>query len=169
MSDFHCEYLQRGWHASKERLSSKTPGSVPFRDLLMFQLLRPVFRNLSCLFSTFHLEYLSIPSRFCFLWWYLICGFSREHGDKLIVRDIGFRFAIIEQCSLSPKRCHSRAIGPFVFDEAQKLSSGLVWLSSSDILEMYLLHGFWHALWEFFFYVFDVPPVSLYIAFVALL
>ena len=37
-----------------------------FWDLLMIQLLRPVFSNLPCLFSTFHLEYPSLLSRFCF-------------------------------------------------------------------------------------------------------
>ena len=37
----------------------------PFWDLLMLQLLRPVFPNLPCLFSTFYLEYTSIFSRFC--------------------------------------------------------------------------------------------------------
>ena len=36
-----------------------------FWDLLMLQLLRPVFPNLPCLFSTFHLEYPSVLSRFC--------------------------------------------------------------------------------------------------------
>ena len=46
-----------------------------FRDLPMFQLLIPVFPNLPCLFSTFHLEYPTILSRVClkgvtniFLW-----------------------------------------------------------------------------------------------------
>ena len=34
--------------------------------LLMLQLLRPDFPNLPCLYLTFHLEYPSILSRFCF-------------------------------------------------------------------------------------------------------
>ena len=38
---------------------------LPFLDLLMLQLLRPVLPNLPCLFSTFHLEYSSVLSRFC--------------------------------------------------------------------------------------------------------
>ena len=42
----------------------------PFLDLLMLQLLRPVFPNLPCLFSTFHLEYPSVLSRFVFFLWY---------------------------------------------------------------------------------------------------
>ena len=37
----------------------------PFGDLLMLQLLRPVLPNLPYLFSTFHLEYPSVLSRFC--------------------------------------------------------------------------------------------------------
>ena len=38
----------------------------PFWDLLMLQLLRPNSSNLPCLFSTFHLEYPLVLSRFCF-------------------------------------------------------------------------------------------------------
>ena len=37
----------------------------PFWDLLMLQLLRPNSSNLPCLYSTFHLEYLLVLSRFC--------------------------------------------------------------------------------------------------------
>ena len=47
-------------------LTLRTPCSVPFWDLLMLQLLRPAFPNLPCLFSTFHLEYFLVFSRFCF-------------------------------------------------------------------------------------------------------
>ena len=39
----------------------------PFWDLLMLQLLRPNFSNLPCLYSTFHLEYPLVLSRFCYL------------------------------------------------------------------------------------------------------
>ena len=60
------EYLQRVWHASRERLPFRTPGSFPlFWDLLMLQLLGSDFPNLPCLYSTFHLEYPSVLSRFC--------------------------------------------------------------------------------------------------------
>ena len=52
------EHLQQVWHASRERLPFRTPGSVPlFWDLLVLQLLRPDSSNLPCLYSTFHLEY----------------------------------------------------------------------------------------------------------------
>ena len=39
----------------------------PFWDLLMLQLLRPNSSNLPCLYSTFHLEYPLVLSRFCFV------------------------------------------------------------------------------------------------------
>ena len=39
----------------------------PFWDLLMLQLLRPNSSNLSCLYSTFHIEYPLVLSRFCFI------------------------------------------------------------------------------------------------------
>ena len=40
----------------------------PFWDLLMFQLLTPNSSNLPCLYSTFHLEYPLVLSRFCSLY-----------------------------------------------------------------------------------------------------
>ena len=40
-----------------ERLPLRTPGSIPFWDLLMSQLLKSVFPYLPCLFSSFNLEY----------------------------------------------------------------------------------------------------------------
>ena len=40
----------------------------PYWDLLMLQLLRPNSSNLPCLYSTFHLEYPLVLSRFCFEW-----------------------------------------------------------------------------------------------------
>ena len=39
----------------------------PFWDLLMLQLLRPNSSNLPCLYSTFHVEYPLVLSRFCFV------------------------------------------------------------------------------------------------------
>ena len=39
----------------------------PFWDLPMLQLLRPNSSNLPCLYSTFHLEYPLVLSRFCFV------------------------------------------------------------------------------------------------------
>ena len=40
----------------------------PIWDLLMLQLLRPNSSNLPCLYSTFHLEYPLVLSRFCFVY-----------------------------------------------------------------------------------------------------
>ena len=40
----------------------------PFWDLLMLQLLRPNSTNLPCFYSTFHLEYPLVLSRFCFIY-----------------------------------------------------------------------------------------------------
>ena len=40
----------------------------PLWDLLVLQLLRPDSSNLPCLYSTFHLEYPLVLSRFCFAW-----------------------------------------------------------------------------------------------------
>ena len=39
----------------------------PLWDLLVLQLLRPDSSNLPCLYSTFHLEYSLVLSRFCFV------------------------------------------------------------------------------------------------------
>ena len=44
----------------------------PFWDLLMLQLLRPNSSNLPCLYSTFHLEYPLVLSRFCF--WMIVAS-----------------------------------------------------------------------------------------------
>ena len=53
----------------------------PFWDLLMLQLLRPNSSNLPCLYSTFHLEYPLVLSRFCFI---DICRiFCRGNGRDL--------------------------------------------------------------------------------------
>ena len=48
----------------------------PFWDLLMLQLLRLNFPNLPCLYSTFHLEYPLVLSRFCFLICNLVFKFA---------------------------------------------------------------------------------------------
>ena len=56
------EHLRRVWHASRERLHFRAPGSVPspFWDLLVLQLLRPDSSNS----LTFDLEYPLVLSRF---------------------------------------------------------------------------------------------------------
>ena len=59
METIRC--LQRVWHTSREGLHFRTPGW----DLLELQLLRPASSGLLCLYSTFHLEYPLVLSRFC--------------------------------------------------------------------------------------------------------
>ena len=59
------EHLQREWHARRERWPFLISGSAP---LLMLQLLRQVFPNLPCLFSTVYLGYTSVLSLFCLVW-----------------------------------------------------------------------------------------------------
>ena len=49
----------------------------PFWDLLMLQLLRPNSSSLPCLFSTFHLEYPLVLSRFCLRTRAIFVGFYR--------------------------------------------------------------------------------------------
>ena len=65
------EHLQRVWHASRGTLTlpdtwfpSPILGLFLFH-LLMLQLLRPNSSNLPCLYSTLHLEYPLVLSRFC--------------------------------------------------------------------------------------------------------
>ena len=55
----------------------------PVWDLLMLQLLGPDFPNFPCLYSTFHLEYPSVLSRFCFgVGYNLACTISLcEHSN----------------------------------------------------------------------------------------
>ena len=62
------EHLQRVWHANMERLPFRSPGSVPPSwGLLVLLLLNPDKSNLSCLYSTFHLQYPLVLSRSCLL------------------------------------------------------------------------------------------------------
>ena len=65
-----------------------------FWDLLMLQLLRPNSSNLSCLYSTFHLEYPLVLSRFCFIcigWFELFTSQrKRELQNKKRLPTTGF-------------------------------------------------------------------------------
>ena len=54
----------------------------PFWDLLMLQLLRPNSSNLPCFYSTFHLEYPLVLSRFCFMPFalrFILCSLNGLH------------------------------------------------------------------------------------------
>ena len=67
MSGFHGAFAT-GVASQQETLTlPDTWFRPPFWDLLMLQLLRPNSSNLPCLYSTFHLEYPLVLSRFC-LW-----------------------------------------------------------------------------------------------------
>ena len=93
----------------------------PFWDLLMLQLLRPNSSNLPCLYSTFHLEYPLVLSRFCFvllsshcrIWkvcdaslayfYYLYRGFPSSKSFprifvKVYISKNRFLFVILEVC-----------------------------------------------------------------------
>ena len=66
MSGFHGAFAtgvasQQGTHILPD-----TWFHPPFGDLLVLQLLRPNSSNLPCLYSTFHLEYPLVLTRFCF-------------------------------------------------------------------------------------------------------
>ena len=63
------EHLQRVCHAIWNAYPSGHWFRPPFWDLLVLQLLRPDSSNLTCLYSTFRLEYPLVLSRFfCILW-----------------------------------------------------------------------------------------------------
>ena len=60
------EHLQWVWLASRERLPFRTPGSVPHFGTCYCSNCWDLFPiNLPCLYSTFHLEYPLVLSRFC--------------------------------------------------------------------------------------------------------
>ena len=61
----------------------------PFWDLLMLQLLRPNSSNLPCIYSTFHLEYPLVLSRFCH-----VIGASSQAGDADSSRAPGLTSAL---------------------------------------------------------------------------
>ena len=62
------EHLQRVWQQGTLTLPD-TWFRPPLWDLLVLQLLRPNSSNLPCLYSTFHLEYPLVLSRF----WHISC------------------------------------------------------------------------------------------------
>ena len=71
----------------------------PVWDLLMLQLLRPNSSNLPCLYSTFHLEYPLVLSRFCFevqhTFVFVILYFFSHHYKILIKFRSRITFVII--------------------------------------------------------------------------
>ena len=83
----------------------------PIWDLLMLQLLRPEFTNLSCLYSTFHFEYPSVLSHFglirmswdcrLFIWLifpkYLVI-ISYKTGGKVAITSICYYRHLTRMC-----------------------------------------------------------------------
>ena len=74
-TDFDLHRITSGFHGAFATVVACQQGTLtlpdtwfrpPFWDLLMLQLLRPNSSNLPCLYSTFHLEYPLVLSRFCF-------------------------------------------------------------------------------------------------------
>ena len=74
-TDFDLHRITSGFHGAFATGVACQQGTLtlpdtwfrnPFWDLLMLQLLRPNSSNLPCLYSTFHLEYPLVLSRFCF-------------------------------------------------------------------------------------------------------
>ena len=66
MSGFHGTFAT-GVACQQGTLTPDTRFRPPLWDLLVLQLLRPDSSNLPCLYSTFHLEYPLVLSRFCFI------------------------------------------------------------------------------------------------------
>ena len=109
MSGFHGAFA-KGVASQQGTLTLPDTWFRPrFWDLLMLQLLRPNSSNLPCLYSTFHLEYPLVLSRFCllrhfrFLLWtrwtkfnetwqeadlnvlYQVCAFGADQKNKMAV------------------------------------------------------------------------------------
>ena len=73
-TEFDLHRIMSGFHGAFATGVASQQGTLtlpdtwfrpPFWDLLMLQLLRPNSSTLSCLYSTFHLEYPLVLSRFC--------------------------------------------------------------------------------------------------------
>ena len=85
----------------------------PFWDLLMLQLLRPNSSNLPCLYSTFHLEYPLVLSRFCSF----IPQFAQRLFCPLVSACILRKSCEQRRCLISAK-CSIRATGTsYIFTE----------------------------------------------------
>ena len=87
----------------------------PFWDLLMLQLLRPNSSNLPCLYSTFHLEYPLVLSRFCPLDLY---------GDLVKLSRIKGTANFVSSGSKIVKRFWRRQYGPVTIERTIGLVLG---------------------------------------------
>ena len=102
-TDFDLRRITSGFHGAFATGVACQQGTLtlpdtwfrpPFWDLLMLQLLRPNSSNLSCLYSTFHLEYPLVLSRFCFI-------------------EVSFRFFIYSQCAKHFSKIYTRGSSVF--------------------------------------------------------
>ena len=74
----------------------------PFWDLLMLQLLKPNSSNVPCLYSTFHLEYPLVLSRFCFTQSLLISSHPVTFGFLYLLSNIPTSFDEGSRISVEP-------------------------------------------------------------------
>ena len=107
MSGFHGAFAT-GVASQQETLTlPDTWFRPPFWDLLMLQLLRPNSSNLSCLYSTFHLEYPLVLSRFCFKY-NIQCHWKRRRRRRLC---FGLRCDVINDNVI--KQCQQSTVQTF--------------------------------------------------------
>ena len=86
MSGFHGAFA---WGVACQQGTLTLPDTwfrPPFWDLLVLQLLRPNSSNLPCLYSTFHIEYPLVLSRFCFI------DYINPLGDKFSIKGSAHSF-----------------------------------------------------------------------------
>ena len=92
LREVYMEHLQPVWHDSRERLTFRTPGSVPVRDFHLFLLLIPSFSNLQWIFrlevwSTFEKTFKCYKNEHSFEIWHwawsspLSCKISRRYDQ----------------------------------------------------------------------------------------
>ena len=120
----------------------------PLWDLLVLQLLRPDSSNLPCLYSTFHLEYPLVLSRFCFTWYFHIPVWVLPHkkdADRSTKCIVDYRYhrekkkffsgvALVLQCGAKAHRspfCYSALLtqrtGPSTIRQELVTNVNLLW------------------------------------------
>ena len=112
----------------------------PFWDLLMLQLLRPNSSNLPCLYSSFHLEYPLVLSRFCFSLTIVFQGFyiwnlNRKYTSEKILLWKG-HFCSYETTK-SSIFCHSRKLENLYWYQYQKLQWNFIMFKFSALFQIW--------------------------------
>ena len=85
------EHMQQVWHASRERTPLRAPGPITLLGLAYALILRPVLPNLPYHVSTFHLEYPTVLSRFCFIASWSVITY-RQGVCSFLTQDSGTHF-----------------------------------------------------------------------------